>query len=179
MTSEVNLGLIPRYLLRGVSLFGEQYKMPLHNWEQSVRKSLEKIKGRKLILLGDDLLTEEIYQTLRDIKRDVELVVSNDMVLLKSMTIIGQKAISFDDFEQVEYNREEFYVLVFELTGHKEAYTLLINKGFQLDNDFSILGIGGFTLRLNRLDSLLTLNRQYENDLLGFKTFSNCNMRGG
>ena len=76
--------------------------MPLHNWKQSVRKSLEKIKGRKLILLGDDLLTEEIYQTLRDIKRDVELVVSNDMVLLKSMTIIGQKAISFDDFEQNE-----------------------------------------------------------------------------
>lgn len=152
--------------------------MPLHNWKQSVRKSLEKIKGRKLILLGDDLLTEEIYQTLRDIKRDVELVVSNDMVLLKSMTIIGQKAISFDDFEQMEYNREEFYILVFELTGHKEAYTLLINKGFQLDNDFSILGIGGFTLRLNRLDSLLTLNRQYENDLLGFKTFSNCNYGG-
>ena len=152
--------------------------MPLHNWEKSVRKSLEQIKERKLILVGNDSLTYEIYQTLRDIKRNVELVVSDEIVLRDAMTSVGQKAISFNDFERMKYCREEFFVLASELTGHKEAYTLLINKGFELDTDFSIFGIGGFTLRLNRLDSLLTLNRQYDDDLLGFKTYSNCNKRG-
>ena len=152
--------------------------MSLHNYEKTIKKSIENINGRKLVLCGNDSLTVEVYKTLIDNNINLSYVITDNVDLISSLGINLRNTLLYEGFSFESIKKEECFVLVAQLDGHKEIYNSLINRGLKLDYDFSIFGIGGFSLRLNCIDSLLTLNRQYDDDLLGFKTMTNNNMGG-
>lgn len=63
-----------------------------------------------------------------------------------------------------------------QLTDHKYLYESLISMGLEFNKDFVVMGIGGYTELLNRIDPLLGLNRV--NDIiLGFKIYGNKNIK--
>ena len=146
--------------------------MRIYNWEETVKKYLHMLNGRKIVLVGDDEFTVEIAKTIIYLNYSLEIIV----------TAHPQK---FDN-TRVEYRNWEWfkenrllntYVIGAMYTGHKEVYEELVKKGKELDRDFSIFGIGGYTKLLDSIDSLLTLNRVKE-DIVGFRVWDNCNKNG-
>lgn len=135
-----------------------------YNWKKSVEKVFEARSGRKVIICGTDVFSEEIVRTIKYLGIEIEY-------------IIGEG----DEFEGIEIrpinkiteiDKNKYFVLVPVLCGHKEKYNFLVSLNLEIQKDFAIMGIGGYTELLNSIDSLLTLNR-VGNGLPGFKIFSN------
>ena len=144
-----------------------------YNWKSSVEKYLEHLNERKVIIVGDDIFTLEIYNTLKGLGHSISYV------LTQSFDIFDKEDTEFLTEEGIdnEIIQKNFF-LVAGLSGHKEAYMLLTQKGAVLNKDFAIMGIGGYTKLLDAIDSLLTLNRM-EDEIVGFKKNTNVESGGG
>lgn len=143
-----------------------------YNWANSVKKYLEYSNGREIVIVGDDLFTLEIYNTIISLRYSVSYAVTHNIQCFKGVNVEIKSEVDIDKDEN-----KKNYFLVAGLSGHKEAYTFLINKGFKLHKDFAIMGIGGYTKLLDAIDSLLTLNR-VEEDIVGFRKYTNAAEEG-
>lgn len=138
-----------------------------YNWANSVKKYLEYSNDREIAVIGDDIFTVEIYKTVIALGYCVPYVISHSEEHFADLDVVIKNENEIDNEA-----RTKTYFLFAGLTGHKEGYTFLVEKGFELQRDFSIMGIGGYTKLLDSIDSLLTLNRVDE-DIVGFRKFSN------
>lgn len=140
--------------------------MSEYNWAGSVKKYLENAGKRNIVIIGNDLFTLEIINTVKFLGYKVPFIVTDntDVFLGEKLLISGEEVIT-------KQMKKENFFLYAGLSGHKEAYQLLIQKDFQLGIDFAIMGIGGYTKLLDSIDSLLTLNR-IDEDIIGFRKFT-------
>lgn len=145
-----------------------------YNWKSSVEKYLEHLSERKVIIVGNDIFTLEIYNTIKALGHPISYA------LTQNSDVFDKEDIEFLTEGEIdnEIIKKNFF-LVAGLSGHKEAYTLLTQRGAELNKDFAVMGIGGYTKLLDAIDSLLTLNRM-EDEFVGFKKITNAeNGEGG
>ncbi len=142
--------------------------MRVYNWRNSIIKYLENSKNRELILVGNDVFTLEIFDTLIYLSYKVLYVITHDADLFR------ERDVEIKKYEQIDFLiNENTFFLVAELSGHKYIYELLTDRNLKLNKDFAIMGFGGYTTLLNAIDSLLTLNR--EDDIIGFRKYGSGN----
>lgn len=139
-----------------------------YNWLESVKKYLQNFKSEEIILIGDDLFTLEIYETIESLKQyKISYVVSNNGRLFSGKNI---EIKTEDEFKDISINKESQFFLVAKLIFHKEAYEMLVKKGLLVNLNFAIMGIGGYTKPIDAIDSLLGFSR-IEDDIPGFAIF--------
>ena len=148
--------------------------MRYYNWEKSVIKCLEMAKNREIVIVGNDSFTVEIAYTVQHLKYPLSIIVTDNpkkfSAFKDDVKILGKEWLEKE-------NLDAYFVFGALMTGHKEVYTVLVERGRILRKDFTIIGIGGYTKPLDSIDSLLTLNRRNE-DIVGFRVFDNCKETG-
>lgn len=124
-------------------------------WESSLLKRIKNRKNRSIVLIGNDLFTNCIYENL----------------LLLEIPVITKYSVQkvLDDSALSNYNKEDIFILMAQYRGHKEIYEFLTDKNYQYQLDFSLMGLGGYIENVDCVDSLLTYNRS--DDLPGIKIF--------
>lgn len=141
----------------------EELNRNILRWGNSIIKYLEHSKRRKIIVYGEDLYTLSIARTTCALGYEVMCILSD--------TLPETTEIKIRRLEQLqEYSSEQYFVLVATLMNHKSAYENLSRHNYIFNQDFSIMGIGGYTKPIDAIDSLLGYSRLYD-DIPGFKIF--------
>ena len=85
-----------------------------YNWLESVKKYLQNIDGKEIVLIGDDLFTVEIYETIMFLKQyRISYVVSNNEWLFSEK---GIEVKTENEFRHISVNKESQYFFVAKLT---------------------------------------------------------------
>ncbi len=136
-------------------------KNSILRWGPSIRKYLENLNGRKVLIYGNDKYTIAIAQTAVALGISVKGILSDTLRDDKiSVFLPGNLS--------TQFLSTEYFVLVATLIKHKEAYETLIYNGYKLSEDFAIMGIGGYTKPIDAIDSLLGFSR-LNDDIPGFQ----------
>lgn len=136
-------------------------KISMLRWGPSIRKYLENLNGRKVLIYGNDKYTIAIAQTAIALGINVKGVLS-DTLSDDEISVFPSENFS------LHFSPKEYFVLVASLIKHKEAYEALIHSGYKLSIDFAIMGIGGYTKPIDAIDSLLGFSR-LNDDIPGFQ----------
>lgn len=134
-------------------------------YKDTIRKLLRISNGRKLIFYGFDALTKYVYQDLRELGEDVAYFVSEE---LAGMDYQNKEIRS--KFDLLYEDKTEIFIVGFVISGHREIYGFLTELGFELEKDFWLVGLGGYSSQFDAVDSLLGYNR-YCGKLLGFEVY--------
>lgn len=143
----------------------EELNRNILRWGNSITKYLEHSRERKIIIYGEDLYTLSIARTTRSLGYEVICVLSESLPETTDIKI--------QRLEQLQkFNSEQYFILVATLINHKSAYENLTHHNYTFNQDFSIMGIGGYTKPIDAIDSLLGFSRLCD-DIPGFKVFKN------
>lgn len=116
-------------------------------FEKAIYNRIENKGDRQLIIVGDDYLTDFIFQ------QSVKMGLSPEK---KNVFLCNDNAISFD--------RSRYFFLVAVINGHKRYYDFLISKQLQHDIDFVLMGVNGYCRKINVVDPLIGYDRVRVNE---------------
>lgn len=123
-------------------------------YEKSILARTKNRGDRKLLVWGDDYLSEYAFRDACQMGLDCVFCADRDLLAA---------------FPQA--NAQDHFILVPVYTAHKDFYEYLIDHGFRYDLDFTLMNIGGFCRALNAVDPLLAYTRDYQDipqyDVLG------------
>lgn len=118
-------------------------------YENAIKKRTENSHGRTLVVMGNDYLTQYVYNDAKAMKLNVSLL-------------------QLSDFDQVcEVIPADSFVLVAVYSNHKSYYEYLISNGFQYNKDFTLMNIGGYCRAINAIDPMLGYAR-YGEEISGY-----------
>lgn len=144
----------------------------IRKWKCYYTKSLEKVLEntghRKLIMYGNDLLTEIIYWNLREMGRDIAYFVMDT----GETEFCGKEVKNVS--ELLREDKEQIYILVFVIKDHREYYQKLMELGFVFEQEFCVYGAGGYLAKFDVVDSLLGFSRKYQG-VPGFEIYGDSN----
>lgn len=144
----------------------EELELNISRWGKSISKYLEYSNDRKILVYGEDSYTIAIAETVNAMKYEITAIIS-DTLIHKEFDVIPLNMLE-------NYQSEDYFVLIATLTDHKKAYENMLLHNYKLQQDFAIMGIGGYTKPIDAIDSLLGFSR-INDDIPGFKIWGNEN----
>lgn len=119
----------------------------MSRYEKAIKKRLQNLFDRKLVLCGDDYFTDYIFEELKKLNISVA-----GRLLWKDKDYFVE-----DDLEKDVslLNHKEYFILAAAYSNHKEIYERIVRLGFEYNKDFSIMNVGGYTKPITAIDPLL------------------------
>lgn len=134
-------------------------------YKDSIRKIVEMAQDRKIVFYGIDELTKYVYRNLRELGYDIAYFVSEESFGAE----IEGKAVK-NKYDLLYEKKGAVFIVGFVFRDHGTIFNFLTELGFELERDFYLCGLGGYTKKYDAFDSLLGHNRFY-NGLLGFEVY--------